>query len=68
MLKEKYDCSVDIWAVGCIGFELYVGYPPFFNENREITIKRITTCDYEQMMLQDEGLSSLITKMLQKRP
>jgi serine/threonine protein kinase len=31
MLKEKYDFSVDIWAVGCIGFELYVGYPPFFN-------------------------------------
>jgi len=31
MTKDKYDYSVDIWAVGCIAFELYVGYPPFFN-------------------------------------
>lgn len=26
---EKYDESVDIWAVGIIMFELLVGKPPF---------------------------------------
>ena len=67
MLKEQYNSSIDIWAVGCIAFELYVGYPPFFNENREITIKKIINCEYEHILIQDEGLANLIGKMLQKK-
>ena len=32
-----YDETVDWWSVGCILFEMLVGYPPFFSDEPSIT-------------------------------
>lgn len=56
-----------MWSVGCIAYELYVGYPPFFNENRDTTVKKIIDCDYDCSNINDEDLVNLISKLLQRK-
>ena len=36
-----YDETVDWWSVGCILFEMLVGYPPFFSDEPSITCQKI---------------------------
>lgn len=36
-----YDETVDWWSVGCILFEMLVGYPPFFSDEPAITCQKI---------------------------
>ncbi|KAL3311673.1 Serine/threonine-protein kinase 36 [Cichlidogyrus casuarinus] len=31
--QRPYDHTADLWALGCILYELYVGYPPFNTDN-----------------------------------
>jgi serine/threonine protein kinase len=38
MLHEPHGTPVDMWAIGCIAYELYVGKPPFFHLRRKDTI------------------------------
>ena len=39
--KYGYDETVDWWSVGCILFEMLVGYPPFFSDEPSITCQKI---------------------------
>ena len=48
MLKTTYDQSIDIWSLGCIAYELEVGYTPFYDENRSETIRRIVNVEYDE--------------------
>lgn len=32
---EPYNCSVDYWSLGVVGFELFVGEPPYENPSDE---------------------------------
>ena len=36
-----YDETVDWWSIGCILFEMLVGYPPFFSDEPAITCQKI---------------------------
>ena len=29
ILGQNYDCSIDMWSLGCVLFELFAGYPLF---------------------------------------
>lgn len=44
--SQSYDLSADMWSVGCIAYELNVNRPPFFNVDREETIRLITNVQY----------------------
>lgn len=35
-----------MWALGCLAFELYVGYPPFYNSDEQKTINNIINTTY----------------------
>ncbi|GAB9472381.1 hypothetical protein Gpo141_00009561 [Globisporangium polare] len=65
---EKYDESVDIWAIGIIMYELLVGKPPFEAPGQNETIERIT----EGVLFVPPHVSlaakDLISRILQKRP
>ena len=34
LLRRRYDFKVDVWSVGCIGYELWAGTPPFYHSQR----------------------------------
>lgn len=39
--SREYDDTVDVWALGVLIYELIVGAPPFEEESKEMTYKRI---------------------------
>lgn len=41
MLGMKYSPAIDMWSLGCILFELYVGYPLFAGEDEKEQVKCI---------------------------
>ncbi|KAJ0410610.1 hypothetical protein ATCC90586_009091 [Pythium insidiosum] len=65
---ERYDESVDIWALGIIMFELLVGKPPFEAPSQDETVHRIT----DGMVPVPPNLSlaakDLLLRILQKNP
>ena len=42
LASTKYDCSLDIWAVGCIIFELFTKEPLFLGENEGLQLGEFT--------------------------
>ncbi|KAG3027351.1 hypothetical protein JG687_00002710 [Phytophthora cactorum] len=65
---EKYDESVDIWAVGIIMYELLVGKPPFEAPGQNETIELITEGQLRVPPMVSLAAKDLITRILQKLP
>ncbi|TDH67545.1 hypothetical protein CCR75_006925 [Bremia lactucae] len=65
---EKYDESVDIWAVGIIMYELLVGKPPFEAPDQNETIELITEGQLHVPPMVSLAAKDLITRILQKLP
>ncbi|KAG1699493.1 hypothetical protein DVH05_012906 [Phytophthora capsici] len=65
---EKYDESVDIWAVGIIMYELLVGKPPFEAPGQNETIELITEGQLQVPPMVSLAAKDLITRILQKLP
>ncbi|CAI5712274.1 unnamed protein product [Peronospora farinosa] len=65
---EKYDESVDIWAVGIIMYELLVGKPPFEAPGQNETIELITEGQLHVPPMVSLAAKDLITRILQKLP
>ncbi|KAG7396093.1 hypothetical protein PHYBOEH_002795 [Phytophthora boehmeriae] len=65
---DKYDESVDIWAVGIIMFELLVGKPPFMAPDQSETIERITEGQLFVPPQVSLAAKDLIQRILQKSP
>lgn len=68
LLKENYSKEVDWWALGCLIYEMIIGIPPFYSENRFELFELIR---YKQPHF-PYGLSSsticIITNLLNKNP
>uniref|UniRef100_M4BB32 Protein kinase domain-containing protein n=1 Tax=Hyaloperonospora arabidopsidis (strain Emoy2) TaxID=559515 RepID=M4BB32_HYAAE len=65
---EKYDESVDIWAVGIIMYELLVGKPPFEAPGQNETIELITEGQLHVPPMVSLAAKDLMTRILQKLP
>uniref|UniRef100_K3X6A6 Protein kinase domain-containing protein n=1 Tax=Globisporangium ultimum (strain ATCC 200006 / CBS 805.95 / DAOM BR144) TaxID=431595 RepID=K3X6A6_GLOUD len=65
---EKYDESVDIWAIGIIMYELLVGKPPFEAPGQNETIERITEGQLFVPPHVSLAAKDLISRILQKLP
>ncbi|CAI5729877.1 unnamed protein product [Hyaloperonospora brassicae] len=65
---EKYDESVDIWAVGIIMYELLVGKPPFEAPGQNETVELITEGQLYIPPMVSLAAKDLLTRILQKLP
>lgn len=65
---EKYNESVDIWALGIIMFELLVGKPPFEAPGQDETIHRITDGPLPVPPNLSIAAKDLLLRILQKDP
>lgn len=69
LVQEKpYDCSVDLWSLGVICYELFVGQPPFYTNSLITLIHKIV----ENPVVYPENMSpefkSFLQGLLQKDP
>ncbi|KAF1786042.1 Aurora kinase [Phytophthora cactorum] len=64
---EKYDESVDIWAVGIIMYELLVGKPPFEAPGQNETIELITEGQLRVPPMVSLAAKDLITRKLPEK-
>ncbi|KAJ8520773.1 hypothetical protein ON010_g17902 [Phytophthora cinnamomi] len=60
---EKYDESVDIWAIGIIMYELLVGKPPFEAPGQNETIELITEGPLHVPPMVSLSAKDLITRL-----
>lgn len=73
MIKgDPYNQSVDIWSMGIVYFEMLVGVPPFYDENRDKLYKKIYFNDpnfaiNKNVVISDLSID-LISKLLCKNP
>ena len=67
---QKYDKKVDIWALGCIIYELFTLKPCFDPSNGFAMVNKIISGDYEKISLKKYGTDwqDLIDSLLQIEP
>ena len=65
---RDHDYKVDVWALGILCYELLVGQPPFEEELRDTTYRRIARVDLKIPVFVSADASDLIRKLLQYDP
>lgn len=66
--KDHYNEKIDIWALGILMYELLVGAPPFEEDYKSATYKRIAKVDLKLPQFLSEDAKDLIKKLLQYNP
>ncbi|QLQ81191.1 hypothetical protein HG537_0E05460 [Torulaspora globosa] len=62
--SREYDDKVDIWALGVLAYELVVNCPPFEEESKDLTYKRIVSGDLRFPNTISSDAQDLIRKLL----
>lgn len=66
--SRSHDFGVDIWLLGVLAYEFLVGRPPFEDDDKGTTYKRIARVDLRIPGFLSEEAADFITKLLQKNP
>ncbi|SCU98062.1 LADA_0H10330g1_1 [Lachancea dasiensis] len=66
--SREYDNKVDVWALGVLTFELLVGNPPFEENSKELTYKRIIRRDLRFPDHVSPKARHLISRLLEYEP
>jgi serine/threonine protein kinase len=66
--KKGYGQEVDWWTFGCIIYEMIVGIPPFYYENRNKLFFEICQGTFKMPKSIGKKLTSLLHGLLQKDP
>ena len=62
--SREYDSTVDVWALGVLIYELIVGAPPFEEDSKEMTYKRIVKGNL--VFPQDRQVSDLAKNLIRR--
>lgn len=65
--SREYDDKVDIWALGVLAYELVVNCPPFEEESKDLTYKRIVSGDLKFPDTVSSDAQDLIRKLLRHK-
>ena len=68
LLNKSYGRAADWWSFGCIVYEMLVGMPPFYCENRDIMFKNIWNHEPDFPSNMSEEAQDLIELLLEKNP
>ncbi|CDO92122.1 unnamed protein product [Kluyveromyces dobzhanskii CBS 2104] len=66
--SREYDNKVDVWALGVLTYELLAGSPPFEEDTKEMTYRRILKCDLKFPANISPQAKDLISRLLQFEP
>lgn len=66
--SREYNNKVDVWALGVLTYELLVGSPPFEEDTKEMTYRRILRCDLKFPLNVSLQARDLIVRLLQFEP
>lgn len=66
--SREYDNKVDVWALGVLTYELLVGSPPFEEDTKELTYKRIIKRDLRFPDQVSPHARDLISRLLEYDP
>lgn len=58
----------DLWALGCVIFQMVAGKPPFEGESEYLVFQKILGLDYAFPENTNEAAKDIITRLLQKDP
>ena len=62
--NEPYNDKADIWAIGCVLYEMCCLEPPFCTSNMLALATKITQADYDQEKLKRNAYTSLICQVV----
>lgn len=66
--EQPYDHTADLWSLGCILYEIYVGKPPFYTSNLFKLVNQIVKNEVKWPDGSDPVFKDFITGLLQKNP
>ncbi len=65
-MKKGYGKEVDLWSIGCILFEMLIGYPPFFVDDPALTCQKIMKWKQYFKIPYDAGISKDADNLIKK--
>ena len=68
IMKIGYGKSIDWWTLGCIIYEMLVGIPPFYSNNRSELFEKIKFCSPKYPKYLSSETKDLLMKLLSKNP
>jgi aurora kinase len=67
-VRFHYNAVVDSWAVGCLAYELLVGFPPFMAQTQQEVVKNINTMEIRYPKKMSEECVDFVKHALERRP
>ena len=65
---KGYGLSIDWWALGAIIYEMLVGYPPFYNSDRNLLFKYIQKFQPRIPENLQKSTKNILLRLLDKNP